>query len=93
MSGYDVPVLTVTTPGNHKEFLKKNKEDILATIEFLYKRGMWSKFHYEQWKKNSCGDGEMKSWACKELTKFDESNWVLYTDKELTEVEISFIPF
>lgn len=35
---------------NRQKFVKKNKEDVLATIEFLYKRGMWSKFHYEQWK-------------------------------------------
>lgn len=43
---------------NSDEFAKRNKEDILATIEFLYKRGMWSKFHYEQWKKEaeSCID-------------------------------------
>lgn len=38
---------------NAEEFADKNKEDILATIEFLYKRGMWSKFHYEEWKKEA----------------------------------------
>ena len=36
-----------------EEFADRNKEDILATIEFLYKRGMWSKFHYEEWKKEA----------------------------------------
>lgn len=33
-----------------KAFKATVKEDVLATIEFLYKRGMWSKFHYEKWK-------------------------------------------
>lgn len=36
--------------GTTKKFLKDTKEDILATIEFLYSRGMWSKYHYDKWK-------------------------------------------
>ena len=31
-------------------FVKDAKADIIATIEFLYSRGMWSKFHYDKWK-------------------------------------------
>ncbi len=50
----DVPVAIIMNQCGHeenKEFEKVNRDDILATIEFLYKRGMWSKFHYTQWKK------------------------------------------
>lgn len=32
-----------------KKFIEDTREDILATVEFLYKRGMWSKYHYEKW--------------------------------------------
>lgn len=32
-----------------KAFKKQAREDIEAVIELLYKRGMWSKFHYEKW--------------------------------------------
>ena len=46
---YDVPVMDIASKKKNKEFLKKNKDDIQATMDFLYKRGMWSKFHYEQW--------------------------------------------
>ena len=35
------------------EFSNKVREDIIATIEFLYKRGMWSKFHYDFWLKEA----------------------------------------
>lgn len=36
---------------NTKAFATKTKRDIDATLDFLYKRGMWSKFHYDEWKK------------------------------------------
>lgn len=38
---------------NQKAFVKANKEDIVETIKFLYKRGMWSKFHYTYWLKEA----------------------------------------
>lgn len=40
------------------EFKKTAKADILAVIELLYSRGMWSKFHYDKWKKEAqqCDD-------------------------------------
>ena len=31
------------------KFIKDTKADILAVIELLYSRGMWSKYHYEKW--------------------------------------------
>lgn len=34
---------------NQKKFLQATKEDIIETIRFLYKRGMWSKYHYTHW--------------------------------------------
>jgi hypothetical protein len=42
------------------KFVEANKKDILATYKFLYNRGMWSKFHYEQWSKmiEDCKDAE-----------------------------------
>ena len=44
-----------------EEFNKPTKNDIRATIRFLYQRGMWSKYHYTMWMKEleSCGDSEM----------------------------------
>ena len=30
-------------------FVNSTKDDIQATLDFLYKRGMWSKYHYEHW--------------------------------------------
>ena len=36
---------------NSKEFTTITKNDIIATIKFLYKRGMWSKYHYTMWLK------------------------------------------
>lgn len=33
------------------EFARITYSDIEATIKFLYKRGMWSKYHYNQWMK------------------------------------------
>jgi len=44
----DVPVF-VFENNDKKLFISKNKADIQATIDFLYERGMWSKFHKEQW--------------------------------------------
>lgn len=46
---------------NKKNFISATKNDIVATIRFLYKRGMWSKYHYTQWmaEVNSCEDEEM----------------------------------
>lgn len=38
---------------NQKEFIKATKDDIVATIKFLYKRGMWSKYHYTYWLKEA----------------------------------------
>ena len=35
---------------NKKNFISVTRNDIRATIDFLYKRGMWSKYHYTQWK-------------------------------------------
>lgn len=60
----DVPIATIMNQvkdgSNNKEFEKANRADVLATIEFLYKRGMWSKFHYNHWKKMANGmDAEM----------------------------------
>lgn len=34
-----------------KEFNQITYNDIDATIKFLYKRGMWSKYHYMEWTK------------------------------------------
>ena len=31
------------------KFMKDAKADIQAVMDLLYKRGMWSKFHYEKW--------------------------------------------
>ena len=36
---------------NSKEFKAVTKNDIVATIKFLYKRGMWSRYHYTMWMK------------------------------------------
>ena len=47
----DTPVFLFS--GDNKTFGKKTKDDIIATIEFLYSRGMWSKFHYENWLKEA----------------------------------------
>ena len=46
---------------NDEEFNKPTKNDIRATIRFLYQRGMWSKYHYTMWTKEleSCKDSEM----------------------------------
>ena len=35
---------------NQNNFITVTRADIKATIDFLYKRGMWSKYHYTQWK-------------------------------------------
>lgn len=32
-----------------EEFTKTVTEDVKAVITLLYKRGMWSKFHYDKW--------------------------------------------
>lgn len=45
------PVFLYTDDRNDKDFVAVTKNDIKATIDFLYKRGMWSKYHYMQWKK------------------------------------------
>ncbi len=39
------------TDKEKKEFAQITYSDIDATIKFLYKRGMWSKYHYMQWTK------------------------------------------
>ena len=31
------------------KFIADVKADLRATIEFLYERKMWSRFHYEKW--------------------------------------------
>lgn len=43
-----------------KEFIKDTKADILAVYDLLYKRGMWSKYHYVKWTKEilKCMDEE-----------------------------------
>lgn len=45
----DVPLFALGKNKGDKGFIKANKDDIAATINFLYQRGMWSKFHYVQW--------------------------------------------
>ena len=48
----DVPVFLFSKKRSKKQisaFTNDTKEDIKATIEFLYKRGMWSKYHYTRW--------------------------------------------
>lgn len=35
---------------NIDNFRNATRNDIEATINFLYRRGMWSKYHYTQWK-------------------------------------------
>ena len=48
----DAPVFLYSdTRKNSKEFKSVTKNDIIATIKFLYKRGMWSKYHYTMWMK------------------------------------------
>ena len=42
--------LAVKDRATSPKFIKDTKEDILAVIELLYGRGMWSKYHYEKWK-------------------------------------------
>ena len=32
-----------------KKFIEDTRADILAVLELLYSRGMWSKYHYEKW--------------------------------------------
>lgn len=32
-----------------KKFIKDTRADIIAVIELLYSRGMWSKYHAEKW--------------------------------------------
>ena len=45
-----VPVFMVDKNRKGKnKFIADVKADLRATIEFLYKRKMWSKFHYEKW--------------------------------------------
>lgn len=46
---------------NEKNFVAVTKADIEAVIRFLYKRGMWSKYHYTQWLEElkDCQDPEM----------------------------------
>ena len=46
---------------NSENFLSVTKNDIRATIKFLYKRGMWSKYHYTQWmaELEDCNDEEI----------------------------------
>ena len=34
---------------NKANFMTTTRNDIQETIKFLYKRGMWSKYHYTQW--------------------------------------------
>ena len=51
MGGLDSPTFLYTKERkNKKNFMTVTRADIKATIEFLYKRGMWSKYHYTQWK-------------------------------------------
>ena len=44
-----------------KKFIQDTKADIKAVIDLLYKRGMWSKYHYEKWSKelSMCNNEEM----------------------------------
>jgi len=44
----------------NKEFVSATKNDIIETIKFLYKRGMWSKYHYTHWMEEAkkCNDEE-----------------------------------
>ena len=59
----DVPVFIYRkdrSPKLKSAFVSSNKEDILATIAFLYKRGMWSKFHHDKW------SAEVKDSNCEE---------------------------
>ena len=32
-----------------KKFIDDTRADILAVLDLLYSRGMWSKYHYEKW--------------------------------------------
>lgn len=49
--GAHVPVFQVNkNRKGSKVFAKDAKADVVATIEFMYERGMWSKFHYDKWK-------------------------------------------
>jgi len=43
--------LTTKNRSTSKKFVADTKADILAVIELLYSRGMWSKYHYEKWTK------------------------------------------
>ncbi len=48
----DVPVFLFTKSRERKAasaFSNETKADIKATIDFLYKRGMWSKYHHKRW--------------------------------------------
>ena len=45
-----VPVFMVDKNRKGKnKFIADVKADLRATIEFLYERKMWSRFHYEKW--------------------------------------------
>ena len=58
----DVPAFLYTEKNrkNSENFISVTKNDIMATIKFLYKRGMWSKYHQTQWiaELNDCNDEE-----------------------------------
>ncbi len=78
-----------------KEWLYQGKEvDLIKDGEFI-KKVIVPKEHYEKWKRFGVGDHRFKDWACKELCITDGGYWNFTTCgiKELTEVELSYIPF
>ncbi len=78
-----------------KEWLYQGKEVDLIMDGLFIKKIIVPKEHYEEWKKFGAGDHQFKDWACKELCITDGGYWNFTTCglKELTEVELSYIPF
>ena len=52
----DAPIFLYDDNRKNKEsFMTATRADIISTIKFLYKRGMWSKYHYTHWMKEAEG--------------------------------------
>jgi len=57
----DVPMFLFKDKKDDKKFIKETKADIKAVIDLLYKRGMWSRYHYGFWtaELDKCTSAEM----------------------------------
>ena len=59
----DTPIFILANKDrkNKASFDSAAKADIKATMQFLFKRGMWSKYHYTHWMR------ELESMECSEM--------------------------